>query len=201
MPPRELTTAELVRLVNEARELGVQRFYFTGGEPFMRIDIFELIEHVCRESELVILTNATYFSRSVLERLAGAVERANGKRGAGAPRRLHMQVSLDGPDAALHEAVRGRAPSIARSPASESWWLSELTPAVSTSVTIRNVDRMAETMRLLASLGVKDAPALAAAPRARRRQCGRPAPRPVARDGGNARAFRACQRVGDGDRQ
>ncbi len=76
VPENEMTADDLYHLIDEARELGVQRFYFTGGEPFMRRDIFDLIEYVCTESELVILTNATFFNRSILARLTDAAARS-----------------------------------------------------------------------------------------------------------------------------
>ncbi len=49
VPENELTANDLSHLIDEAREPGVQRFYFTGGEPFMRCDTFDLIEYVCTE--------------------------------------------------------------------------------------------------------------------------------------------------------
>ncbi len=54
-----LPTERLLRLIDEAADLGVDRFYFTGGEPFMRKDIFTLIRYIteAKASELIILTN------------------------------------------------------------------------------------------------------------------------------------------------
>ena len=51
--------------------MGTNRFYFTGGEPFIREDIFELIDYVCnhKESELIILTNGTLLKGEYLKRL------------------------------------------------------------------------------------------------------------------------------------
>src|SRR5688500_8140256 len=109
VPENEMTAEDLYRLLNEARDLGVQRFYFTGGEPFMRRDIFDLIDHVCSESELVILTNATFFNKSILARLTETARKINGDAtdNFDQPRRLNVQISVDGPDAELHEMVRG----------------------------------------------------------------------------------------------
>ncbi len=158
VPPDEMTTSDLIRLVDDARELGVTRFYFTGGEPFMRKDIFDLIDHVCAASELVILTNATYFNGTVLAKLGEVARRANGAHGEreGAPRRLHFQVSLDGPDAELHEAIRGAKTFERTVEGIRALVALDLTPAVSTSITVNNADRIADTTRLLASLGVRE---------------------------------------------
>ncbi|MDQ2806817.1 MAG: PqqD family peptide modification chaperone [Chloroflexota bacterium] len=158
VPENEMTSADLTRLIDEARELGVSRFYFTGGEPFMRRDIFDLIDYVCAESELVILTNATFFNKSILARLAAAAAKANG--GASDDflrlRRLSMQVSLDGPDAELHEQVRGPRTFARTIQGIRDLVRLNLTPVVSTVITTHNRTRMAETTRLLGGLGVRE---------------------------------------------
>ena len=158
VPPDEMTTADLYRLVDEARELGVTRFYFTGGEPFMRRDIFDLIDYVCAESELVILTNATFFNKSILAKLTAAARRANGDGpdDPAHPRRLNMQVSVDGPDAALHEGVRGPRTFARTVQGIRDLVRIGLTPVISTVITTQNMDRMADVTRLLGSLGVKE---------------------------------------------
>ena len=55
--------AEWRRVIAEALELGVERFYMTGGEPFLRPDIDDLIRLIAEDSsrELIVLTNATLF--------------------------------------------------------------------------------------------------------------------------------------------
>ncbi len=87
------------RMIDQAHELGVRRFYFTGGEPFVREDVFDLIRRVteAKKSELIILTNATLFQGSRLERLKG-LDRE----------KLKFQVSLDGTTPAVNDPIRGR---------------------------------------------------------------------------------------------
>ncbi|MBU0634310.1 MAG: radical SAM protein [Candidatus Omnitrophica bacterium] len=41
----ELSTAEVKNLINQAVGIGIQTVYFTGGEAFLRGDIFELIDY------------------------------------------------------------------------------------------------------------------------------------------------------------
>ncbi|MBK6697117.1 MAG: radical SAM protein [Myxococcales bacterium] len=151
VPPEELTTEELKRLIDDAKELGVSRFYFTGGEPFMRKDIFELIDYVCRDAELVILSNAMYFVGKNVERLRDVASRANAEL-----RRLFFQVSLDGPTAELHEQVRGPNSFGKTIEGIKTLVALDLTPAVSTSINVDNQDHIAATTRLVASLGVKE---------------------------------------------
>lgn len=144
VPPREMTTEEVFRLVDEARDLGVGRFLITGGEPFMARDIFEIIGYVTAESDLVLLTNGLFFSDKYLQRLAES-------RGRG---RLSFQVSLDGPTAQLHEAIRGRGTFDKTLGGIRRAIAAGLELSVSTAVSERTLDQMADVTRLVASLGV-----------------------------------------------
>jgi len=93
-----LSTDRLKTLIDEVSDLGVERFYFTGGEPFVREDIFELIEYITqvKETDLILLTNATLFRGDRLDRL----KRQN-------RRRLKLQVSLDGSTPDINDPIRG----------------------------------------------------------------------------------------------
>ncbi len=93
-----LPTEFLKRVIDEATELGAYLFYFTGGESFVRKDIFELIDYVNREkkAELIILTNATLFHDHRLE----ALKRMDRQR-------LKLQVSLDGSCPEINDPIRG----------------------------------------------------------------------------------------------
>ncbi len=91
-------TDHLLRVMTEAKELGVSRFYFTGGEPFLRKDAFELIKHVTVDlnAELIVLTNATLFRGTVLKQLR-EIDRT----------RLKFQISLDGATPEVNDPIRG----------------------------------------------------------------------------------------------
>ena len=94
-----LPTDQLLHIIDQACECGVERFYFTGGEPFARPDIFELIEAVTekKHAELIILTNGLLFQGKRLDRLARF-----GRE------RLRLQISLDGAVAETNDRYRGR---------------------------------------------------------------------------------------------
>ncbi|MBI4376354.1 MAG: methyltransferase domain-containing protein [Elusimicrobia bacterium] len=91
-------TGFYLKMIEQACQLGVSRFYFTGGEPMVRPDFFKLCEAVTREkkAELIVLTNATLLEGSRLEALK-----------AQDPSRLKFQVSLDGASAELNDRIRG----------------------------------------------------------------------------------------------
>lgn len=96
---RGLSFEKLCAVIEEAYSLGVRRFFFTGGEPFARPDIFELIHEVLHrpETELVILTNATLLTKERLEKFKDISRE-----------RLHLQVSLDGASEDMNDSVRGK---------------------------------------------------------------------------------------------
>ena len=110
-----LTTGRLRDVIDQAVTLGVERFFFTGGEPLARPDILDLAEHVIthHDRELVIMTNGTVFSGGRLERLralavdptrADTVARADDT----APEpKLRVQISLDGASATTNDPIRG----------------------------------------------------------------------------------------------
>ena len=65
-----LSATDIMRIVDEAKSLGVRRFYFTGGEPFLRHDILALVNYITKDRELVILTNGTLLTKEKAEKLA-----------------------------------------------------------------------------------------------------------------------------------
>ncbi|MBI1950437.1 MAG: methyltransferase domain-containing protein [Acidobacteria bacterium] len=91
-------TEVLRRAIGEAHDLGARRFYFTGGEPFLRRDLPDLIRWITDglRSELIVLTNATLMTGRLREALAG-FSRAGVK----------FQVSLDGTRPETNDPIRG----------------------------------------------------------------------------------------------
>ena len=94
-PAEELTTAEICSILDEARDWGVQYFVLSGGEPLLRRDIYDIIEHAARRDvKPCMTTNGVLITREVARRLAGSG--------------LHsMDISLDGASEATADAIRG----------------------------------------------------------------------------------------------
>ncbi len=88
----------LLRLVDRAAELGVERFYVTGGEPLLRRDLFELARRVTgtHGAELIVLTNATVLEGPILAGVA-TLDRDL----------VRFQVSIDGARPETNDAIRG----------------------------------------------------------------------------------------------
>ena len=93
--PRELTTAEAKRVLDELRDLQVFYINIGGGEPMVRRDFFELVDYAIGNGIGVkFSTNGTFIDADKARRLA-------------AMDYLDIQISLDGIDAATNDAVRG----------------------------------------------------------------------------------------------
>jgi MoaA/NifB/PqqE/SkfB family radical SAM enzyme len=141
-----LPTEVIKRVIDEAVILGTSRFYFTGGEPFMRKDIFELIDYVCnhKESELIILTNGTLLKGETVERL----QKCNKEL-------LKIQISLDGSRPEINDPLRGKGSFDLIVEGIKNIVEAGYSPTVTTVVTNSNIDDIQETTKLLALLGVK----------------------------------------------
>jgi mycofactocin radical SAM maturase len=93
--PRELTTEEAKRLIDEIAAMQIFYVNIGGGEPMMRRDFFELIEHaVGQHIGVKFSTNGTRIDPAAAKRLASIDY-------------LDIQVSIDGADAATSDRIRG----------------------------------------------------------------------------------------------
>lgn len=69
----ELSHEEGIRLIDDLAGFGSPVLLFSGGEPLMRPDIFELIEHaVARKMRAVVSTNGTLITKEVAGKLKAA---------------------------------------------------------------------------------------------------------------------------------
>ncbi|MDE2489769.1 MAG: radical SAM protein [Elusimicrobia bacterium] len=94
-----MTRAEVGARLREAEEFGAREYYFTGGEPFMNKEIFEILGDALALGPVSVLTNALLIKPKTAARL---------KSLAGAsPYSLDLRVSLDGYDAATNDPIRG----------------------------------------------------------------------------------------------
>src|SRR5688572_19152378 len=68
-PRRALGLATVTRLVDEAVALGFDHVFFTGGEPFILNDIYDMLAYASARVTTTVLTNAMILRGSRLERL------------------------------------------------------------------------------------------------------------------------------------
>ncbi len=93
--PRELTTQEAFSLIDRLKEFGNPILVFTGGDPMMRRDLFDLIAYATQSGLRCSLT-PTATALPTPQRLSQAKE-------AGIRR---IALSLDAPTPAVHDAFR-----------------------------------------------------------------------------------------------
>jgi len=141
--PRELTTEEGHHLLDRFKEFGSPIVVFTGGDPMMRRDLFELI-HYATELGLRASLTPTATALPTLERLNKAME-------AGVRR---IALSLDAPSPEVHDAFRQvpgsweRTMKILRNAHSVG-----LSAQINTTVTKFNVHLLPDMVRFVEEVG------------------------------------------------
>jgi mycofactocin radical SAM maturase len=93
--PRELSRTEALALVDEIAAMQIFYINIGGGEPMIRSDFFDIIEHaVDSHVGVKFSTNGTRIDAAAAARLASMDY-------------LDLQISLDGVDAATNDSLRG----------------------------------------------------------------------------------------------
>lgn len=143
----ELTVDEFKKVVDESIKLGVHRFYITGGEPFIKEGIFDLIKYITKtkKRELIVLTNATLFDDKKIAKLKKLV----------GPKLL-VQVSLEGPNAKIHDKLRGKGSFDATVDGINRLMSIGIIPIVSTAISKLNEKEIAKTSQFLSKLGIQE---------------------------------------------
>ncbi|MGR3221273.1 MAG: methyltransferase domain-containing protein, partial [Candidatus Anammoxibacter sp.] len=115
-------------------------------EPFLRDDIFDLIDHVCTKNkkELIILTNATLLKDNAIEKLKQFDNDL-----------LRIQISLDGSTPEINDPVRGKGSFVKAVEGIKNIVKIGFNPTVTTSVTNQNINDVPEITKLLDTLGIK----------------------------------------------
>ena len=98
----ELPTTELLKVLDQLKEMGTLQVLFTGGEPLLRKDIFDLIAHAHRIGMLTRMSTNGY----LLDQACAAKLKSAGLDQCG--------VSIDQVDANGHDSFRGMPGSHAR---------------------------------------------------------------------------------------
>lgn len=89
----ELTTEEAKRVIDEFEDAGVVAIAFSGGEPLMRKDIFEVVGHAKEKGFFTsVATNGTMITREVARKMKDVFD--------------YAEISLDGFEE-VHDKFRG----------------------------------------------------------------------------------------------
>ena len=140
----ELATADWIRVLDKAWEMGIPHIIFTGGEPTLREDLPELVAHAEQNGQITGLnTNARRLSDAhYVEKLVAA----------GLD---HVQITLESSDAQVHDLMvraRGAFPQTVRG--LQNVLASSLYVMTNTTMLRTNVHTIPATLDYLAELGV-----------------------------------------------
>ncbi len=92
----ELTTAQALKVIDDLAAFGAPVLLFSGGEPLLRPDIFDLLAYTRRKGiKTVLSSNGTCIDQTAAEKIAVA-------------KVDYVGISLDSPDPETHDAFRGR---------------------------------------------------------------------------------------------
>lgn len=91
----ELDTLELLELVENLHQIGIKSLRFYGGEPFLKEDVFEIIQRARHFGmDVSIYTNGTIFNASIRQNIIKyGIEK--------------ICLSIDGASALIHDKIRG----------------------------------------------------------------------------------------------
>ncbi len=141
----ELSTAEGKRLLDELADAHIPLVVLTGGDPAKRPDLLELVKHgVRRDINLGLTPSAT---PRVTDDLVRELAQVGLSR---------LAISIDGPNAAIHDEFRGvqgsfaeaeRILTVARS--------AGLQTQINTSIHRGNIGELAAMSRMVEALGAK----------------------------------------------
>ena len=92
---KELTTQEALNLIAELDHIGVSDITLSGGEPFLRRDIWQIIQEIkTREIPFIIYTNGTLLNKQKIRKLVEMEVNS-------------VSISLNGAKAETHNFVDG----------------------------------------------------------------------------------------------
>ena len=138
----ELTTAQVVSVMDDIARVARPLVILTGGEPMLREDLFEIIRAGrTRGFTIAVASNGTLLDETAARRM---------KR-AGVHR---VSISLDGAGARSHDAFRGVPGAFeAAMKGCRACRAVGLPFQINTTVTARNVDEVEPLLRLAAEVG------------------------------------------------
>lgn len=133
----ELSLLEIKRLIDQLKELGTIRIFFTGGEPFTRPDILEILRYTDQNGfAIYISTNGTLITRETVKDLKSLKHLRT------------FQVSIDGLEA-LHDSIRGVKGTFKKAIKTIKWAVRELEDTKITIISTLMQDNASEMEKLL----------------------------------------------------
>ncbi len=143
--PRSISIETIFKIIDQAPTAGFSHIYFTGGEPFLRPDIFQILDYSAKRLPTTVLTNAMLLQGKRLKKLI-EIRQPN----------LYIQVSLDGASSAQHDPNRGSGSWEKTVQGILALIAAEFKVSISTTLTDANRDRIEEICAFHRSMGIPE---------------------------------------------
>lgn len=138
---QDLNTEQSLALIRSLPEMGRPILVFSGGEPLMRPDLFELAKEASGIGlPIALATNGT----TVDSQTAGRIRDVGFRR---------VSISFDGPDAATHDQFRGAGAFEAAIDGFKALRSAGLSMQINTTIARHNYAKLDQTYRLALDLG------------------------------------------------
>ncbi len=90
---------EIEPYLQEAKELGVKEYYFTGGEPFLNPEMLSILECTLKQGPASVLTNGTLLTQATCDKIKQLSDESDYS--------LDIRISIDGYNAESNDPIRG----------------------------------------------------------------------------------------------
>lgn len=142
----DLSTEQIFEVVKQLADAGIVEIRLTGGEVFLRKDIFKIIEFIKNLNiSVVITTNGTTLTDEQIKKTSQLLN----------PKTDFIRVSLDGADASVNDLTRGDGNFIKTVETVKSLVKQNLNVFISTTVTKWNVKTLSDIYQFTEALGAK----------------------------------------------
>lgn len=140
----ELSTREIMVLIDKAMDLGLVKIQIAGGEPFCRPDLFRILNYISEKNIIIqtIITNGTLLDKNKLKKLKDTTLR-------------RLTISLDGSCQKEHELLRGKDTYIKTFTGIKMAINEGIAVHINTVITPYNIGKMEELYRMLKEIGVQ----------------------------------------------
>lgn len=92
---RELNTEEALKVIDNLKDIGCKELYITGGEPFIREDIFEILKKAKKKKfKIGLITNGLLITKKNITKIKLYVN--------------ELGISLDGASSQINDKIRGK---------------------------------------------------------------------------------------------
>lgn len=98
----ELSFDEISNLLKHLADIGVFSIVISGGEPFLRPDICDIIRSACEyDMRVTVNTNGTLLTQEMIKKLRTATDHCKTSN------KLTITINVEGASAHTHDAIRG----------------------------------------------------------------------------------------------